>query len=202
MADPSPAPLPREFFDRDTLAVARALIGQVLVRRTRAGLLTGRIVETEAYIGEDDPACHASHGRTPRTRVMYGPPGHSYVYFTYGMYFMLNVVSEREGFPAAVLIRAVEPVLGVSGMRRRRKVSADSGLTNGPGKLCIAFGIDLTLNGLDLTDPRSPLQIAAGDTASPVEWSPRIGIRQGTDRLWRCFLRDSRFVSPVRALPA
>jgi DNA-3-methyladenine glycosylase len=192
------SPLPRSFFDRDTLIVARELIGQTVVRRVGRRFLAGRIVETEAYIGEDDPACHAARGLTPRTRVMYGPPGYSYVYFTYGMHFMLNVVCEKQGFPAAVLIRAVEPVAGIERMRTLRDVPADCALTNGPAKLCMALSIDLRLNSVDLTCVRSPLQIAEGTPVGRVEWSSRVGIREGTEKMWRCFLPGSRFVSPAR----
>src|SRR2546428_6486129 len=190
-----PVPLPRQFYNRNGLEVTRDLIGKTLGRHLDGQILFGRIVETEAYIGEDDPACHASRGLTPRTRVMYGPPGLSYVYFTYGMYFMLNVVCERKGFPAAVLIRAVEPIAGLDKMMELRQTTSERRLTNGPGKLCVAFDITTALNGVDLTRKTSILQICAGNNSAQVMWSPRVGIREGTDKIWRCFAPNSPFVS-------
>ena len=139
----------RRFFARPTLQVARDLLGQRLVHLRNGNRLAGLIIETEAYLGEDDLACHARFGRTPRSEVMYGPPGHAYVYFTYGMHWMLNFVVEAEGFPAAVLIRAILPCEGVDPMRRRRR-SPDAILTNGPAKLTQAMGIDKMLNGCDV----------------------------------------------------
>ena len=138
----------------------------------------GRIVEAEAYIGEDDLACHASHGRTPRTQVMYGPPGRAYVYFIYGMYHCLNVVTEREGHPAAVLIRALEPCEGRDLMRLRRPGRPDRELTNGPGKLCLALDIDKRLNGVDLT-AHDGLFLEVGEPVDEprIEASPRIGLK-------------------------
>jgi DNA-3-methyladenine glycosylase len=178
--------------------VAQDLLGCILVRHTARGTLAGRIVEVEAYIGEDDPACHAFHGRTARTEVMYGPPGHAYVYFTYGMHFMLNVVTEREGFPAAVLLRALEPLAGLAEMRRlSRRASGDGQLTSGPARLCRAFGIDLRFNRASLRE--GELLITRGPTpAESVVWTPRIGIREGRDRFWRASLSGNRFVSRGR----
>ena len=198
MRQPSFRPLPRKFYDRDTLAVARDLIGKTLVRRRNGALLAGRIVEAEAYVGENDPACHAARGLTARTRIMYGPPGFSYVYFTYGMYFMLNAVCEREGFPAAVLIRAVEPICCLEVMTALRGTAKAGRLTDGPGKLCIAFDITTALNGVDLTRPTSPLQICHGRKETDIAWSGRVGIQKGTEKMWRCFLRGSPFVSTGR----
>jgi DNA-3-methyladenine glycosylase len=191
-------PLRRSFFHQPTMKVAESLLGAVLVRRAGRAELAGKIVEVEAYIGEDDPACHAYHGRTERTEVMYGPPGRAYVYFTYGMHFMLNVVTEPEGFPAAVLIRALEPLAGIETMRRRRGGVPDRELTNGPAKLCAALAIDGRHNRADLL--RSPLFIAAGAPPDPasIRWSPRIGIREGRDRAWRCFVDGSPYVSRGR----
>lgn len=167
------------------------------MRPTPRGALAGRIVEVEAYIGEDDPACHAFHGRTARTQVMYGPPGHAYVYFTYGMHFMLNVVTEREGFPAAVLLRALEPLAGVREIRRRRGAAPEWALASGPARLCRAFGIDRRFNGADLIS--APLYIARGQPpAEPILWTPRIGIREGRDRPWRAFLSGNPSVSQGR----
>ncbi len=146
--------LPRSFYRRDTLVVARELLGCILARREAGGVWTcGRIVETEAYIGEDDPACHAAAGLTPRTEVMYGEPGHAYVYFTYGMHHLLNVVTEPAGFPAAVLIRALHPLAGTERMARRRGRGDFRDLTAGPSRLCQALGIDLAFNRAPLQGP-------------------------------------------------
>jgi DNA-3-methyladenine glycosylase len=167
-------PLPRNFYNHPTLTVARELIGARLVRILNSRKLVGIIIETEAYIGEEDLGCHAKAGRTPRTAVMYGPPGHAYVYFTYGNHWMLNVVTEREGFPAAVLIRAIQPIEGVEVMSRRRE-GRD---TFGPGKLTQAMGITKRENGLDLTDAASSLRIEAGIEVpnSLVTKGPRVGL--------------------------
>ncbi len=142
--------LDRKFYLRDTLRVARTLIGKKLVRQINGLELAGMIVETEAYCGEADSACHAHRGMTPRNEVMFGEPGHAYVYFTYGMHHMLNLVTEAKGRPCAVLVRAIMPLTGIEEMEshRRRKGSE---LTNGPAKLCQALGIDKSLNGWDLT---------------------------------------------------
>lgn len=141
--------LPRRFYDRDTLLVARELLGKRLVRVLRGKRLSGIIVETEAYIGEEDKASHAARGRTLRNQVMYGPPGHAYIYFVYGMHYCLNVVAEREGFAAAVLLRALVPQEGDEDMLRRRSGRKDT-LADGPAKLCQALAIDRRLNGMDL----------------------------------------------------
>lgn len=158
-------------------------------------MVAGRIVEAEAYIGEDDPACHAFRGRTPRNRVMYGPPGHAYVYFIYGMHYMLNVVTEEEGFPAAVLVRAVEPLIGIDHMRRRRGAVPERELARGPGKLCTAFGIGRRHNGADLTGSKLFIARDPNVAEAHVLWSARVGIREGTDRRWRCYLAESPWVS-------
>src|SRR5574342_534110 len=150
--------LSRDFYNRPTLKVARDLIGTRLVRISDSVKLVGLITETEAYISEKDLACHAKAGRTPRTAVMYGEPGHAYVYFTYGNHWMLNVVTEREGFPAAVLIRAIQPIEGAEIMSARRG-GRD---TFGPGKLCQALGITKSENGIDLTETMGSLWIEAG----------------------------------------
>jgi DNA-3-methyladenine glycosylase len=150
--------LPRKFYDRPTLTVARELIGARLVRILDGVKLVGLITETEAYIGEEDLACHAKAGRTPRTLPMYGPPGHAYVYFTYGNHWMLNTVTEQEGFPAAVLIRAIQPIEGVEVMSVRRN-GRD---TFGPGKLTKAMGITKDENTVDLTVANDRLWIEAG----------------------------------------
>jgi DNA-3-methyladenine glycosylase len=167
-------PLPRGFYDRSTLTVARDLIGARLVHLFRGRRLAGIITETEAYIGEDDLGCHARAGRTPRTAVMYGAPGHAYVYFTYGNHWMLNVVTEHKGFPAAVLIRAVQPVDGMAVIARRRR-GRD---THGPGKLTQGLAITGGDNGRDLTTTASTLWIEAGWTApsSLIVRGPRVGL--------------------------
>jgi DNA-3-methyladenine glycosylase len=167
-------PLQRDFYARPTVEVARDLLGKRLVHGRTAGL----IVEVEAYLGAEDKAAHASRGITPRTRVIFGPPGHAYVYFIYGMYECLNVVAEPEGTPGCVLIRALQPVEGVDLMRRRRKGQAD--LAGGPGKLTRAMGITRRQNGADLT--RGPLRIEdAGVRPGRIEVTPRIGIRECVD---------------------
>jgi DNA-3-methyladenine glycosylase len=200
-------PLPRAFYARGTVTVARDLLGRVLARRLRGGaVLRGRIVETEAYVGEEDRACHARAGRTPRTSVMYGPPGVAYVYLTYGMHHLLNAVTEPEGAPAAVLIRAAEPLEGAERMARFRGLTpgprARYSLASGPAKLCQAFALDLGQNGADLLGP--DLWIEAGDPfrETDVATSPRIGCQTAAapwDRIpWRFFVAGSRFVTPGR----
>ena len=180
--------LPYSFYCNSTLTVAETLLGKYLIRQEGEKRLVGRIVETEAYIGESDPACHAFRGLTPRTKIMYGPPGHAYVYFNYGMHFLLNVVTEREGFPAAVLIRALEPVAGFA--------ADDPRAASGPGKLCRAMRIDKSLNGVSLRE--SELWIAKGPASRKkpeVRWSPRIGLKVGADRIWRAYIYGNPFVS-------
>jgi DNA-3-methyladenine glycosylase len=200
--------LPRSFYDRPTLAVARDLIGKVLVHETRAGRASGAIVEVEAYIGEADPACHAAPGPTARNAPLYGPPGVAYVYLNYGIHYLVNAVTEGEGAPAAVLIRALEPRDGVRLMRRRRSTTAkrsadlaEDDLCRGPGNLTRALGITLRQNRSDLTS--SGLRIEdRGEGARAVEWSRRIGITVGVEPEWRVFALDSVAVSgrarPVR----
>jgi DNA-3-methyladenine glycosylase len=198
--------LPRSFYDRPTLDVARDLLGKVLVHNRRGVTTSGIIVEVEAYIGESDPACHAAPGPTLRNRPLYGPPGYSYVYLNYGIHRLVNVVTERQGFPAAVLIRALEPLDGVTTMQRRRgrptkgrrwpspgALSA-SELCSGPGNLTMAMGISQTENELDLAGAR--LFVEDGHTVpARIAWSPRVGIRVGTDRLWRAFIKVHPSVS-------
>jgi len=194
--------LPRAFYTRPTLEVARDLIGLVLVHDTRAGTAAGVIVEAEAYIGESDPACHAAPGPTRRNAPLYGLPGIGYVYLNYGMHYLVNAVTEPEGSPAAVLIRALEPLEGEKLMRRRRargsSRSADSFATHelcrGPGNLTRALGISLDDNKGDLTE--GPLRIE--DRQRPrreVAWSRRIGINVGVEAEWRVFAVGSPAVS-------
>jgi DNA-3-methyladenine glycosylase len=186
--------LERDFYERPTLEVARDLLGKVFVNQGDGVRLSGRIVEVEAYIGENDPACHARFGPTDRNRVMYGPGGHVYIYFIYGMYNMLNFVTEKAGKPAAVLIRALEPIDGIEIMKAIRGFDNKTDLTNGPGKLCQAFSLKTSHTGTDLTG--DSLYVEEYD-CYPVEVvaSPRIGIRNGTDRRWRFYSKESRFVS-------
>jgi len=192
------APFPREFYLQDTLAVAQKLLGQSVWRRLPSGeVLSGIIVETEGYLS-GDPACHAYRGPTPRNRTMFGPPGHAYVYFTYGLHMMLNVVCAPEGVAEAVLIRAIEPTEGVETMRANRGgVESALLLTNGPGKLAQALALTRQHdNGLDVTDPRSDLQIRP-HAPPPFEIvsTPRIGISQGVESPWRYYIRGNPWVS-------
>ena len=193
--------LPRSFFDRPTRTVARELLGCRLVRKLGNTLLVGAIVETEAYIGESDLACHARAGRTPRTEIMYGPPGFAYVYFTYGMHWMLNLVTETDGFPAAVLIRAVEPLEGIARMQELRSGKPLSQLASGPAKLTQALGIARGENGLDCCLSNSPLTLTRGEVAPPssVAATPRIGLGQTPEpwlsKPWRFVIRGNGFVS-------
>lgn len=168
--------IPRSFYDRPTLTVARALIGARLVRILNGKKLVGLITETEAYISQKDLACHAWHGLTPRTAPMFGPAGHAYVYFTYGNHWMLNVVTEKEDFPAAVLIRAMQPIEGVEIMSERRQ-GRD---TFGPGKLTQAMGITKSENTVDLTEANSSLWIEAGVSVpnKNVTIGPRVGLNK------------------------
>lgn len=192
-------PVPRDFYDRPVTRVARDLIGRMLVHDTREGRVAGVIVEVEAYRGEADPASHAFRGRTRRNAVMFGEPGHAYVYFTYGMHHCLNLVTGREGVASAVLLRAAEPRIGIEIMRRRRGVSVLERLARGPGCLAQAFGLDLTRNGLDVTQP--PLWVSDRPperSAGRIGTSSRVGIRVATDRPWRFFVRESPFVSGPR----
>jgi DNA-3-methyladenine glycosylase len=189
--------LDREFYLQPTIEVAHALIGKQFVTRAGRQTLSGRIVEAEAYIGESDPACHACRGKTRRNSVMYEHGGLTYVYFVYGMYNMLNFVTGPEGHPAAVLIRALEPLEGIRAMQRRRGRSGLTDLTSGPGKICQAFAIDVRHSGRDLTND-SWYVLDSGDRPENIGASARIGIRDGVDRLWRFYDADSRFVSSVK----
>lgn len=189
------APLPASFYDRDPAQVARELLGATLRLVGAAGVVSGRIIETEAYLGPHDPACHAVAGRTPRTWHLFGPPGTAYVYFVYGMHWCVNAVTREDGYGSAVLLRAITPLEGLEQMRARRsKARGDGELANGPGKLCAAFGIDRTLDGSSLTGT-GPLSIHASDTIADddVIIGPRVGISRAVD--WPLRFR-------VRATPA
>ena len=191
--------LPRDFYLQSTLDVTGQLIGKWLLRRTADGIAGGMIVETEAYIGHDDPACHAAVGKTARNATMFGPPGHAYVYFTYGMYHCLNFVTAPAGTPEAILIRALDPVEGIELMQHRRGRDKLTDLTTGPGKLCIALDIDRSHDGADLLGGAMWVE-DRGTAIDDITWTPRIGIRNGTEHLWRCCATDSRFLS--KKLPA
>jgi DNA-3-methyladenine glycosylase len=190
--------LPREFYARPTLAVAQDLLGKVLVHRTPDGVTAGMIVETEAYIGEDDPACHAAPGPTKRNAPLYGPPGFAYVYLNYGIHYLVNAVTEADGSPAAVLIRALAPVDGLRLMRQRRAPDGrdipDTDLCRGPGNLTKALGISLADNLRDLTASRLIIE-DRGLRVGTVSFGPRIGIRVAVDRHWRCWVTGHPAVS-------
>jgi DNA-3-methyladenine glycosylase len=196
--------LPPEFFLHDTVTVARALLGCVLWRRIGREILAARIVETEAYVGANDPASHARRGlRSERNKSMYLQGGHAYVYFTYGMHWCLNVVTQEADIAEAVLIRGVEPVRGIESMRKRRpKAKRDYDLTNGPGKICMAMNIDRSLDGERLDGDR--LWITVRDIIvddKDIAVSARIGVEgSGEAALWplRFFLRGNRYVSATR----
>jgi DNA-3-methyladenine glycosylase len=195
------SPLPRSFYEPSAEVVAPKLLGHLLIRNTPEGPCGGPIVEVEAYL-TDDPACHAFNGPTARTRVMWGPPGHSYVYFIYGNHWCFNVVCLPPGKAEAVLIRAIEPAIGLEMMERRRKVVRQRDLTNGPGKLCAAMGIDRSFDGDDLCDANSPLLIARNPSLKtflrergPVVTTTRIGIVKAASLPLRFYLDGSDFVS-------
>ena len=211
--------LPRKFYNRPTLDVARDLIGKILVHETRRGIASGVIVEVEAYIGEADPACHAAPGPTARNAPLYGPPGIAYVYLNYGIHYLVNAVTEAEGWPAAVLIRALEPKDGVPLMRRRRahpstglraggtskrpQDFAVDDLCRGPGNLTKALGIDLKQNLLDLTGSALRIEDQRDQKGRkrPIAWSPRIGLNVGVEQEWRVSATDSPAVSGPRRRP-
>jgi DNA-3-methyladenine glycosylase len=188
--------LSRAFYERETEIVAREMLGTVLECETDEGLASGIIVETEAYLGEHDLACHAAAGRTLRTDALYGPPGTSYVYFIYGMYWCFNAVTRAEGSPSAVLVRALEPLDGLALMHKRRpRIKSDVELANGPGKLCAALGIDGSMSARSLQ--RKPVIIREGEPVpdEQVEVTTRIGITKSADWPLRWIVRGNRFVS-------
>jgi DNA-3-methyladenine glycosylase len=200
-------PLPRDFYARDTRLVARAMLGSVLECETSEGRAAGRIVETEAYLGPTDAASHAVVGLTDRTRDLFGPPGISYVYFIYGVHWCFNAVSGHRNGGAAVLVRALEPLEGLSLMRTRRgsalepdasSLKQDRNLTNGPGKLCEALGIDGRFSGLSLQ--KRPLVVRRGREIADADVvvSRRVGISRATEGMLRYYVRGNEFVSRVR----
>lgn len=192
-------PLRRADLPRDTVALARFLLGKLVVRESPAGIAMGRIVETEAYL-ENDPACHAFRGMTPRNRSLFLEAGHAYVYLCYGTAHLLNVSSERAGIGAGVLLRALEPLAGVNLMRRARGRENERDLARGPGRLCAALAVDRRFDGIDLTRP-GPLWIGSDGVApGPVGDSVRIGLTKGADARLRYFLAGSAYLSGPRRL--
>ena len=196
-----PRKLPRSFYSRSALDVSTDLLGKVLVRRLRHRILTGKIVETEAYVGPHDLACHASKGHTPRTAVMFGEAGHAYVYMIYGFHFCLNVVTERAGYPAAVLIRALEPLDNIDVMRRLRGgPEKETDIASGPGKLCKAMSIDKKLNGENLLADTLWIEDRKLDHGT-IRTSPRVGVDYAgeyKDKPWRFYVEGNPHVSRVR----
>ena len=191
--------LMHSFYERETEIVAREMLGTVLECETDNGIASGIIVETEAYLGEHDLACHAAVGRTARTEHLYGPPGIAYVYFIYGMYWCFNAVTRSEGLPSAVLVRALEPLDGIALMHKRRPhISHTADLTNGPGKLCTALGITGAMNGKGLH--RKPLVIREGERVADddVDVTTRVGITRSADWPLRWIVRGNRYVSKGR----
>jgi DNA-3-methyladenine glycosylase len=189
------------FYQQPTLEVARNLLGKILVRRLNGKNLAGKIVETEAYVGPEDLACHASKGKTPRTAIMFENGGCAYVYMIYGFYFCLNVVTEAEGYPAAVLIRAIEPIEQVVSMRKLRgNPPRDQDIASGPGKLCMAMGIDKRLNGASLAGEILWIEDRKL-TADEIEVSPRVGVDYAgdyKDKPWRFYIPGNPHVSRVK----
>ncbi len=198
----SMVPLPRDFYTRDPRDVSRDLLGKILVRRQRRGLLTARIVEVEAYLGQDDPAAHSARGRTPRNFVLFGPPGLSYVYFIYGNHYLFNVSCLPDGEAGGVLFRALEPISGIEQMAEARDIVIDGTgdwrkLTSGPGRLAEAFGITRERdNEKDLTSRKSDLFIVDdGFRPQGIEITPRIGITKAAERPLRYIIAGNKFVS-------
>ncbi len=194
------APLPVSFYDRPTELVARDLLGCIVQCRTAEGTTTARIVETEAYTGPEDPACHATAGLTRRTEHLFGAPGTSYVYFIYGMYWCFNAVTRERGHGSAVLVRAVSPVDGIELMRARRpRAKRDRDLTNGPGKLCLAMGIVGAMSGESLRTGSVVLRAGSPVEDAAVVVTPRIGIVKAAEWPLRYFVKDDPFVSATPA---
>ena len=204
-ATPPGVLMQRAFFERQPDSVARDVLGKLLVRRTGNALLTGRIVEVEAYFGDGDPAAHSAAGRTARTAVLFGPPGHAYVYFIYGMHSCLNISCEPTGQAGSLLVRALEPLEGLALMAAGRGLTAHAAprlLTSGPGRLCQAFGITrATHNGVDLLSADSDLQLRDdGYDTHSVMTTPRIGITKAAERPLRFLISGSPYASgPARA---
>jgi len=196
------SPLPHAFYDRAAVEVARDLLGKMLWRRTEAGLTAGIIVETEAYDGANDPASHAWRGQTPRNAVMFGPPGHAYVYFTYGMHYCINAVTGPVGQASAMLLRAIQPTVGLDLMRERRGAHiSDRDLARGPGRLCQALGVTTSDNGTDLAGDALWISETLDIPTLSIAATPRIGITRAAERPWRFVVCNSRYVSgrPIRS---
>jgi DNA-3-methyladenine glycosylase len=191
--------LPRSFYLQPTLTVAKQLLGKILVRKIGDEILSGKIVEVETYLGENDPASHAYRGKTKRNEVMFQNGGHLYVYFTYGMHFCANIVTEETDKGRAVLIRAVEPLTGIEIMKKNRKrvFTAHSlmNLTNGPAKFCQAFGIEREHNGTDLLGSEIYLTDGVDIPASKIVATTRIGIKNGVEKKWRFYIKGNPLVS-------
>jgi len=186
--------LNRKFYNRPTVQVAKELLGKYLVVQKDGYNLSGKIVETEAYIGFKDPASHAYRGMTPRNMVMFGDPGYAYVYITYGIHHCLNLVTEKKGYPAAVLIRASDPTDGIGLMMKRRERQSLKDLTSGPAKLCQALNVDRKVNGADLYSDVIYVE-DRGDEVQKIASSSRIGIKEGKEKRWRFYIKNSEFVS-------
>jgi DNA-3-methyladenine glycosylase len=182
--------LPRLFYDQPTVQVAQRLLGTLLVHQHPDGMTAGKIIETEAYVGPEDKASHASRGRTPRSTIMFGPAGFAYIYLIYGLHHCLNMVTECQDYPAAVLIRAVEPVAGIQLMQARRGISDVRQLTNGPGKVCQAFAIDRSLNGADICGDSLYVE-DRDELPADIVTTTRLGIDYAgpwKDKLWRFYI--------------
>lgn len=190
----------RAFFDRPVLSVAPELLGCVVEHATAEGVVAVRLTEVEAYDGASDPGSHAYRGRTPRNEVMFGPPGHVYVYFSYGMHWCANVVCGEVGRASAVLLRAGEVVAGAEVARRRRRAAGgDRELASGPARLASALGLTRAENGADACDPASPLRVLPpGGSTAPVRAGPRVGLARAADRPWRFWLEGEPTVSVYR----
>lgn len=200
--------LPKKFFEQPTMKVAKLLLGKFLIRRIGRRIISGKIVETEAYIGPNDLASHASRGKTPRTSVMFGPPGHAYVYLVYGLNYCFNIVTEKKDYPAAVLIRALEPTDGINIMFKNRRankiksrLSALKSIASGPGKLCQALRIDKSLNNIALTKNTIWIEDRGLEIKpSEIIASKRIGVDYAGDyknKPWRFYLKGSNFISKL-----
>ena len=185
-----------KFYNRSTETVARELLGKYLVRDLNGLLMSGIIVETEAYYGLEDPASHSYRGMTPRAKIMFGHPGVAYVYLCYGMYHLLNVVTEKNGFPGAVLIRAIEPLEGIVQMKENRGIDNLKDLTNGPGKLTKALCIGMAENGKSLTEENSPIRLYTGLSGGfTIKSATRIGINKGREKELRYYIEGNKHVS-------
>lgn len=189
-------PITRAFYQRDTVIVARELLGKCIARRVGTTLMIAKIVETEAYRAHDDPACHGFKGITPRTQALFGPAGHAYIYFIYGNHFCFNATAHEDGYAGGVLIRAVEPMCGIEIMQHNRPNIHGKQLTNGPGKLAQALQITKQFYGIDLTQAGS-LYITHGETTpnSEIIASSRIGITKGAEHDWRFYIKNNPYVS-------